>query len=340
MNIGIIGCGAIANAHINAIQQLKPTNKIYVFDIDYIKAEYIASKFTNIIAIKNLNEMILEVECAIITTPNNTHLSVLKDILAIKQIPILCEKPLSSSLEDAIEFNRLAPPLSCIGLNYRFNRAITNILSARKTRQLGDFIFVDIAFNKNSAITKKDNTWRDNVDQEGSSGAFGDLSSHLFDLVHYMTKSAIVKKTLKVARGTKVSSRKGIKLINDDHSIATGLTDNGACFKIKSTKSAPDEELGFHVNLILEYGELSYSSSNPGIIKIQYANKLDIETIKINYPKIIEDPQKEIPYWAESFYFQNKLWIEMVRKGEQSKTLANITDGLVIQNLISPQIQV
>ena len=335
MNIGIIGCGSIATAHINALRKLKHVNDIYVFDVDYAKATEFANRFAGTIAGVELKNVITNVDGAIITTPNNTHLNVLKDILLIKQVPVLCEKPLSSSLADAIEFNKLAPPFSCIGLNYRFNRIINEILITKDTKNLGDFIFIDIAFNKNSAFTKKDITWRDTIEQENSSGAFGDLSSHLFDLVHYMTKSPINKQTLKVSKGTKVSSRKGIKLSNDDHSVSTGLTDNGTCFRVKSTKSALDEDLGFHMNLTLEHGELLYSSSNSNTIKIRYTDKIETDTVQINYPKVIEDPQKEIPYWADSFYFQNKLWIEMISKGETSEIIANITDGLNIQNLIS-----
>lgn len=335
MNIGIIGCGSVAVAHINALQKLKTIKKIYVYDVDSSKSHTFSQKFTSLIATVSLAQMILDVDGAIITTPNNTHLCVLKNILSIKSIPVLCEKPLSSSLTDATEFNRLAPPLSRIGLNYRFNQIISDLLTLVQTQKLGKFIFVDIAFNKNSALTKSDITWRDNKDQSKSSGAFGDLSSHLFDLVQYITNSSIIQDTLSISLGTKVPFRGMVKLINDDHSIATGLTDNGICFKVKATKSALEHDLGFHINLILENGELYYSSNYPNNIKVHYTNSLEIDNVTIQHKKVIEDPDKEIPYWSDSFYLQDKEWTDLICKKTTSKKLANISDGLKIQKLIS-----
>ncbi len=334
MNIGIIGCGSIANAHINALHKIDNINKINIFDIDFNKVIDFANKFTNVIPNKSMETVVQDSDGIIITTPNNTHLDVLKRVLSIKNIPVLCEKPLASSIDEAIEFKQIAPKFSCIGLNYRFNIIIDTLLSTITNKELGKFLFVDLSFNKNSSFTKKEITWRDQENQGYSSGAFGDLSSHLLDLVSYMTKSNIKQSSVKVAIGTKVSSRNNIKLNNDDYSIATGLTQNNVLFKVKSTKSALPDEIGFHISIICANGDLQYTSNSPQNITLIYHNSMDIINVPMCYPNIIPNPEKEIPYWADSFYFQNKAWIELISGKATSQKLANIDDGLLVQKII------
>ena len=271
---------------------------------------------------------------AIIATPNNTHFSVLKDILSVKSIPIISEKPLTSSLEDARGFLRLAHPLSAVNFNYRFNPIIALILEIKKNSALGEFIFIDIAFNKNSALTKKTLSWRDNSVQNTSSGAFGDLGSHLFDLVNYFSQSYIKNDSLKVSVGTRVKSRDGAELTADDHCVATGVTNNHIIFKVKASKTAAQDEVGFHLHLTCKHGEIRYSSLKPEEIEVSFADSLKQDSMKIHLSKFIEDPKNEIPYWSDSFYFQNLAWIKQIG-GQLSPDIASILDGLKVQELLS-----
>lgn len=334
VHVGIIGCGGIASAHMHALQNIECVDRINVFDIDENKATDLSNKFSKVVFNSKIDDAVNNSDCIIITTPNDTHLSVLKQIIKIKKIPVLCEKPLASSLDDAILFEKLAPEYSCIGLNYRFNAIIETIVTTIDNRDLGDTVFIDLAFNKNSAFSKKDISWRDLKSQGKSSGSFGDLSSHLIDLVSYITKSDIKESSVRASLGTKVSSRNNVRLHNDDYSIATGTTISNINFKIKSTKSALDSDVGFHVIIICKYGEISYSSNNPYIINLQYNNSMDVINIPICHQKILNDPLKEIPYWADSFYFQNKRWIDSINNRCLSKNLASIQDGIKIQSII------
>jgi glucose-6-phosphate 3-dehydrogenase len=281
--------------------------------------------------------MILEdkVSGIIITTPNNTHLKVLESIVAIKPVPVLCEKPLSSSLADAEAFSKMAPPLSTIGFNYRFNRAITKSLAVQQERGLGCCRFIELAFNKNSAITKTGIGWRDQADQNHTGGVFGDLSSHLLDLVRYISQSEINKQSLNVSLGTRVHQRDGVFLDNDDHSTAIGITNNHIQFKVRASKSSAEEEIGFHLNLICDNGELHYSSKEKDSIKIFYNDRLGMENVLINWPSVLSDPKKEIPSWADSFYLQDDAWITQLASGQQSPCLATLNDGVNVQDLIS-----
>jgi glucose-6-phosphate 3-dehydrogenase len=335
MKIGIIGCGSIAAAHINALEKLDSINDIYVFDYHIEKSQDLAKKFQKVVVSESITDLCSVVNGVIIATPNNTHLNILKNIISIKPIPVLCEKPLSSTLETATEFEKLAPPKSAIGFNYRFNKAVHKLELAKKDALLGELIFIDIAFNKNSALTKKEISWRDIDNQGTSSGAFGDLSSHLLDLVSYFADSLIDTDSFKLSKGIKIPHRGDVKLTNDDHSVATGQTKNGVIFIVESTKAAKEEDLGFHIRLICQHGELYYSSTQPEVVEMRHNNRFEVSKTIINELKILDNPEKEVAYWADSFYFQDKALVDLIYHNKQDDRLATIKDGLEIQRLIS-----
>lgn len=335
MNIGIIGCGAVAKAHVAALQKAKQSNHLFVFDINAQNAKEFANQFEGVEPTKNLSTVVEKSDGVIITTPNNTHLSVLKGVVDVKAIPVLCEKPLASTLKDADAFKQIAPDLSHIGLNYRFNRTVVEMIRIASQKSLGESTFINIEFNKNSAITKTGIGWRDSVDQHNSGGVLGDLCSHLLDLVQFMTKSSILAKRVKLSLGTKVRQRQGVRLTQDDHCAASGPTSSNAVFRVKASKAAMKHELGLHINWVFEHGELSYSSREPDSFKLHLNSSLEVVELSIDGQKVIEDPDKEIPYWADSFYFQDKAWVDLIGDGVANDSLASLDDGVQVQRLIS-----
>jgi glucose-6-phosphate 3-dehydrogenase len=332
MKIGIAGCGGVSVAHIKALQKINGVS-IYAFYSDTSKLKKHSEQVISVIRTETFEKMVSSVDGVIIATPNNTHFDIFKKITSIKSIPVLCEKPLTSSLEDAKEFVKLAHPSSAINFNYRFNPVVSLILKAKEKYGLGGFIFIDLAFNKNSALTKKNLSWRDQPNQNKSSGAFGDLGSHLFDLVNYFSRSSIRKDSLNIAIGTRVKTHVGITLTADDHCVATGITDKNIPFKIRASKTSPESDLGFHIHLFFQHGEIEYSTARPDHLTISHADNLDHDVVKIDLSKLIPDPQAEIPYWSDSFYFQHMAWINQIM-GTANNSVATVQDGLRIQELL------
>lgn len=342
MNIGIIGCGSVAKAHMQALQALGAVYEISVFDPCQENMKAAEAAYGKVTGYGSLAQLLGcgDISGVIIATPNNTHTRVLRDIVAIKNVPVLCEKPLSSSLDEAYQFVGLAPPYSVIGFNYRFNHSVTKSLELMGSRHLGTCHFIDLSFNKNSAIHKTNIGWRDLPDQNRSSGVFGDLSSHLLDLVRYISQSEIDHRSMQTTLGTRVKDRNGVQLENDDHSVTVGATDNGAYFKVTSSKSADDSQLGFHFELTCERGSLSYSSLNPSVIKVHLNDQVKTIAESIAFPQFLLDPESEIPYWADSFYLQDKAWIQQLESQVVMPQLSTVLDGLKVQQLIAGSAQI
>ncbi|WP_339038454.1 Gfo/Idh/MocA family oxidoreductase [Serratia symbiotica] len=76
-----------------------------------------------------------------ICTPNNLHVSLAEEVLKYKQIPFICEKPLSTDLASAHRLVKLAPRNSIMSFNYRYNRIIQNLVQVKDDRELGKLHF-------------------------------------------------------------------------------------------------------------------------------------------------------------------------------------------------------
>ncbi|MCX7122067.1 MAG: Gfo/Idh/MocA family oxidoreductase, partial [Gammaproteobacteria bacterium] len=315
MNIGMVGGGMVAIAHLKALESIADVASVFVYTRNPARAAELAKEFSKVCVAESLEILVMNVAGVIIATPNNTHLAVLRDIVSIKPLPVLCEKPLASSCEEGREFYRLAPPLSAVAFNYRFNKVLLSIIDLGRSAELGDILHIDLALNRNSALTKKTIGWRDGASQNKSSGACGDLGSHLLDIICYMTGSEIDRGSLRASLGIRVPMREGVVLTEDDHCIMTGTTDSRAHFKLQVSKSAEDAELGFHAHITFERGEIRYSSRSPDLIALKLMARPGVTEVAIGSSRIIADPVTEVPFWSDSFYFQNEAWVKQIATG-------------------------
>lgn len=337
MNIAIIGCGNVAKAHVRALININIIRKIFVYDIDKEKMAKFIDGYSKCITTESIELAIENSSGAIICTPNSKRINVIQSIYNYKPIPIMCEKPLASTLPEAIDiYNMTKNNISVIGFNYRFNPVISYILDLQKLKHLGKCVFISLAFNKKSAILRKEHTWRDQAVQNGSSGALGDLGSHMIDLVSVISQSYIINNTISYSKGTKVPFKSGAKVFVDDNCCITGITYNKTAFLIKANKAADDSELGLYINITFEKGEIYYNTINKNAVYLKHVDQLGIITNYFNYKQKFQDPLNEIIFWSDSFYLQDTAWIESLLATELvDHKLAKIEDGIKVQEIIN-----
>lgn len=130
-----------------------------------------------------------EVEALVICTPNFTHLSVLRE--AIKSGKhIMLEKPMATSLEDALEIKRITEDYKNvfqIGLQYRYkaiyNEAIHEVL---ERESIGDVKTINIVEHRVPFLDKVDQ-W--NKFSKYSGGTLVEKCCHYFDLMNLFAQS-------------------------------------------------------------------------------------------------------------------------------------------------------
>ncbi len=335
MIIGIIGCGGIAQAHVRALSLIESVTELAFYDIiDYNMHRLSALSTRPVKLCTTLAELARHSDGFIICTPNDLHVSLVEEVLKHKQIPFVCEKPLSTDLVSAYRLVGQAPRNSIVSFNYRYNRVIQNLSQVKNDRMLGKLHYFSAEFNKNSALTRNHLTWRDLAQQKKSSGALGDLSCHLLDLFCSLSTDTIDTKNLRIAKGTRVGAKNNGLVEVDDNGYVFGHACGGAFFRIKASKSEEKKELGLHINLVFEKGEIHYSTQNENRLLITLFDQTGVEEISFSDNRILPDPPKELPYWSDSFYLLLQDWCLALQGKSHSASLPALSTGLHIQEVM------
>lgn len=134
MEILIIGLGSIANKHVNAIRQIVPNAKIAALRSG--KKDVDSSGINNIYTIDELPN---KPDFAIISNPTHLHAEYIRE-LAIRDIPMMIEKPALHSLEDAdvlLDLIKRNNSFTYVACNLRFHPCIhvlRNYLATNKSK--------------------------------------------------------------------------------------------------------------------------------------------------------------------------------------------------------------
>ncbi|NIY83697.1 Gfo/Idh/MocA family protein [Vibrio hepatarius] len=335
MIIGIVGCGSIARAHVRALCLNELVTGLALFDVNKDNVRQLSKICTLPVSrCKDLKRLAEVSQGFVICTPNHLHVSVAEEILRYKPIPFVCEKPLSSDLSSALYLQEIAPKGSIVSFNYRYNRVIDTMRQLINERELGELHFFSAEFNKNSTLTRHHLTWRDSALQGKSSGALGDLSCHLLDLFCFMGASPIVVNRIRTAKGTRVGAKSDGLVEVDDNGYVMGCSEKGAYFRVHASKSDTGKELGLHMQLVFEKGELRYSTLHENSLFLSLFNETGTETVGFDDAKRLPDPPRELPFWSDSFIHLHEEWCGSIKHGRTTSKLADLSLGIHIQEII------
>ena len=93
VRIGIIGCGRVADRFPAEADVVSGVKVVAAYDTNYIAAETLSAKSTDIIAYDNLQDFYKDVDAVYIATPHLTHYGYIKEGI-FKGKHVLCETPL------------------------------------------------------------------------------------------------------------------------------------------------------------------------------------------------------------------------------------------------------
>lgn len=135
------------------------------------------------------------IDAVAIVTPNHLHYAPAKAFLEAG-IHVICDKPLTTTLEDAIDLSRI---VRRTGLLFAVTHNYTGYPMVRQARQmiadgeLGAIRVVQVEYAQDWLATPLEKTgqkqalWRTDPAQSGPAGSLGDIGTHAFNLTSFVT---------------------------------------------------------------------------------------------------------------------------------------------------------
>lgn len=187
LRIGLIGCGAISNAHMGGyLENNARAELVACCDLDEEKAKAYAEKYGFPRYYTDYNEMMSKetLDCVSVCTWNTAHKGA--SIAALKGgANVLCEKPMAMNANEAREMMAAAKEsgkLLQIGFVRRFGTDADAVMKLKNAGLLGDIYYAKASFIRRDGCP---GGWFADKAYSGG-GPLIDLGVHAIDLVRYL----------------------------------------------------------------------------------------------------------------------------------------------------------
>ena len=202
-----------------------------------------------------------------ILTPNFIHYDMAKSLLE-NGFHVICEKPLTTSYDQAKELRSLVEKT---GLIFAVTYTYTGYPTIRKMRKMisegaiGEIQKIDAQYYQgwiNPIIHQSDtrmDTWRLDPEQSGISCCIGDIGTHAFDMLEYLTQLKIDKVLA------------DLNYLYDDNKMDVDGSilircNNGVKGIIRASQIATGENNNFSVMIYGKKGGLKWEQENPRVL--------------------------------------------------------------------------
>lgn len=128
LKVGVIGTGHLGKIHTKLFNEVETAELIGVYDIDESIAELVAKEF-NTKAFKNIDELLSQIDGVSIVATTSAHYELVKKAFE-KNVNVLVEKPITTTIEEAEEIVKIADEKELIlqvGHIERFNPALLSL---------------------------------------------------------------------------------------------------------------------------------------------------------------------------------------------------------------------
>lgn len=234
INIGIIGCGKIAQKrHIPEYLENVDATLVGFYDLNQARAKEISETFGGT-AFDSIEDLLADpnIDAVSVCTANHTHAAITIQALQAGK-HVLCEKPMATKLEDCqgmVDAANKAGKVLVIGQNQRLTKTHKKARELIRNGEIGQIIGFRTTFGHGGpetwSIDPGKNTWffDKNI---AVMGAMADLGIHKTDLLLFLSDQKIVETT---AHLTTIDKRgaDGELIKVDDTAICVYQLENGA----------------------------------------------------------------------------------------------------------------
>jgi len=250
IKFALIGCGTIANKHIESINRIINAKLVTICDSDKDKAKELGEKY-RIPWYGDSNYMIehQDVDVISILTPSGTHAQIAMDLIKYKKHFVI-EKPLALRLEDAdaiIEACDKANIKIFVVQQNRFNPPVKKLIEAIDNNEFGKLVLGSIRVRWCRTQDYYDQKkWRGTWAYDG--GVFTNQASHHIDMLMWMMG--------RVESVMAITSTRLVNIEAEDTGVAILKFKNGALGVIEATTATRPKDLEGSISILGEKGSV------------------------------------------------------------------------------------
>jgi len=187
----IFGTGFMCRVHLEAVQRVESVEATAIFGRNSQALKGLSSGFSVPKTTSDYREILQDssVDAVHICTPNAQHFSMAKEALQAGK-HVLCEKPLTTTVEEAEELVSLAAKQNlrnCVCHNLRYYPMVQQMRRLREAGELGEILVVQGTYSQDWLLHDTDWNWRVDASAAGASRCMGDIGSHFFDMAEHVT---------------------------------------------------------------------------------------------------------------------------------------------------------
>ncbi|MCS5735007.1 Gfo/Idh/MocA family protein [Herbiconiux daphne] len=191
-----VGGGFMAEVHSRAARSAGG-RLVGVSSSSLASADRAASRIGAEKAYDSFDELLSDpaVDVVHICTPNTTHASLAAAALRAGK-HVICEKPLATSVADAlalVELAALSDAVATVPFAYRFHPMVREARARVRSGASGRVLSVQGSYLQDWLLSSDDDDWRVDERLGGPSRAFADIGSHLCDLIEFVLDDRIAK---------------------------------------------------------------------------------------------------------------------------------------------------
>ena len=213
------------------------------------------------------------IQAVVIVTPNHMHFPVAKACLEAG-IDVICDKPVTRTLEEALELEQLVKKSGCffaLTHNYSAYPLVRYARELVEQGKLGNVRVVQVEYPQEwlteaAADDNKQASWRTDPARSGLAGCLGDIGTHAFQLARFITQQKLS------AVSADLTSFVDGRLV-DDNVHALLRFDGGAKGMLWSSQVAPGCENGLRIRIYGEKAGIEWAQENPNELWFGELNK-------------------------------------------------------------------
>lgn len=214
------------------------------------------------------------IDVVAIVTPNFLHYPIAEAFLS-KNIHVICDKPLTHNLDDAekfLESVKKSKALFALTHNYTGYPMVRQAREMFRNGEIGNLRVIQVEYAQDWLTLPIENegqkqaSWRTDPSKAGMGGSIGDIGSHAFNLVDFITGAKLNE--LCADLSSFVPGRK-----NDDNAHVLLRYENNVKGMLWSSQVAPGNENALRIRIYGDKGGMEWEQENPNYLTVDIFGK-------------------------------------------------------------------